>query len=407
MSWSEPWLFLDRLRRWLALLSRALLPSTSPKDESAIEVLQEHRIRLVVALQHTDQQEMLLRESYTEQTFDYVSQCLRTCLLPLSAALVYVPTNMPPQPLGGALSEAQKVLYTSLDLNVAALQSKVGKLENAPKHNVVDRMAIVVPSGWDSVGKIRLLSENFSPEAVLEGWTTDLAIPIFPSEEEHETDDAPDDAAEADSNEHDLHANGGAEVYESGPRPPSLVSSPPPSPPMSPSKLPKSALADYERRVQDPNAHKAPPPPEIEVTMQPTQEFLADMRAQLVQYEAQDAEKGSFASTNAGALNTSKFNLNIAGANATGEALDNLGDVSFNVGGVSYNTLTAGEAIERLKRPQLASPRSDSKSGTPRSARRDQSGTQDGDFPTEKLEEYFASLIKKGGGSRGSTPSKS
>ena len=160
MSWKEPWLFLDRLRRWLALLSRSLLPSNIAKDESPLDVIKEHQLNITLVLQHTDYQESLLRESYTEESFDYISQCLRTCLLPLSAALVYVPSTLPPQQPGGPLSEVQKVVYASLGLDVSSLQAKSSKPDLTPKHNVVDRMAIVVPSGWDSLGKIRLLSEN-------------------------------------------------------------------------------------------------------------------------------------------------------------------------------------------------------------------------------------------------------
>lgn len=112
-------------------------------------------------------------------------------------------------------------------------------------------------------------------------------------------------------------------------------------------------------------------------------------------------------------MHTGKFNINAGGVTATGEALSELGDVSFNVGGVSYDTRSAEQAIERMKRPQGGAS-SDSRSGTPRPSRRDQKtgsdstpGSKGGDIPTEKLEEYFASLMKKGGGgSQSGTPSK-
>lgn len=40
--------------------------------------------------------------------------------------------------------------------------------------NVVDREAVLVPAGWDSWGKIRILRERFDCEAVGRGWEADL-----------------------------------------------------------------------------------------------------------------------------------------------------------------------------------------------------------------------------------------
>ena len=143
------------------------------------------------------------------------------------------------------------------------------------------------------------------------------------------------------------------------------------------------------------------------------------MRAQLQYYEAQDAASrssngGAGPNTTAGALR----GVNTSSTNATaGEALGELGDVSFNVGGVSYDTASAEAAIERLKRPSQQQSRvesaSDSRSGTPRPGRRearDGSSGQEGvgtpsgkggEIPTERLEEYFASLMKRGGSQAG------
>ena len=184
MSWKEPWTFISSLRAWFALLARALLPEQAGKDEKPLEVLKEHALSLTLVLQHVEAQEGLERENYREESFDYISQTLRTCLLPLSAALVYTPTTPAPSQPSSPLSEIQKLLYASLQLDVGALQTRrpgsagagaqAKKEELLPRHNVVDRMAILVPSGWDSIGKIRLLSETFSPEVALEGWLADL-----------------------------------------------------------------------------------------------------------------------------------------------------------------------------------------------------------------------------------------
>lgn len=418
LSWKEPWNFLKQLRHWLNLLSLALLPSSTPTHESPLEVLKEHHINLTVVLQHVEVQEMLLRENYTEETFDLISQCIRTCVLPLDAALVYTTSIPPPQPPASPLSEIQKVIYASLNLNVATLQAKNLKTEDAkavPKHEFFDRMAVVVPSKDDSAAKVRMLSETFSPESFTEGWTSDLNLPVF------STSPIKDQLIEVTNDQvKESQTNSGAEVYESAASP--IESSPLPSSPLSPSKGSRSAIREYEESIVNPNAHKQPKPPALEVSTKPEQEFLAEMRRVLQRYEQQDAERerqrgqSSQISSTASAL--------IGGSNSTSNnaALEQLGDVSFNVGGVNYNSLSAEAAIERLKRPQVSSMESSSGASTPRTSTprpprreggeitegRDTPGSGKGDIPTEKLEEYFASLMKRGtgGSSRGSTPSR-
>lgn len=40
--------------------------------------------------------------------------------------------------------------------------------------NVVDKDKVMVPSGWDSWGKIKVLRERFDPEALSTAWDADL-----------------------------------------------------------------------------------------------------------------------------------------------------------------------------------------------------------------------------------------
>ncbi|KAK3072585.1 hypothetical protein LTR53_006539 [Teratosphaeriaceae sp. CCFEE 6253] len=437
LSWKEPWRFLTLLRRWLQLLARALLPLDA-RFEDPLEVLKEHKLAVTVCVQHVEAQEGLERESYSEESFDYISQCIRTCILPLSAGLVYTSSTPPPQQPGSPLSDVQKVMYISLGLDLAPLSpsppkssTTVRRDDLGPKHNVVDRMALIVPSGWDSAGKIRLLSETFSPESVLEAWIADLNVPISPPTLTIEDSDVVKDAPQLEN-----QANAGAEheqeVFATSPtvsEAPSLTARP-----FSPSKRALSAISSYEQAVLDPNAHKAPRPPQIEITTKPTQQFLAEMRAHLQQLEAEDAEKAKHHTSDRDRPSTTAGSraLGMPSGEQTG-ALDGLGDVSFNVGGVEYNAVTAEAAIERLRRPaQLDSPvaavsreeraASSPRTLTPRPPRRDVStetpappstsskagkGTED--LPIDKLEEYFHSLMKRSGGggaSGSSTPSR-
>ena len=440
LSWHLPWTFLSTLQTWFSLLARALLTEQARKDENPLEVIKEHALNITVVLQHVEAQEELEREGYKDDTFDHISQSLRTCLLPLSAGLIYTPTNPAPTQPGGPLTEAQKLIYTSLGLDVGTLQTRrpgsagtgaqAKKEELAPRHNVVDRMAILVPGGWDSVGKIRLLSETFSPESTLEGWVADLdksaaefsralvAASRDPGTEQQEpsTQESADDASTLQASGTNA-PTGPTELYSSQPSP--TFESLPDDPPMSPSKLPKSAISPYEQTITNPHAHKIHSPPRMDVTVKPEQEFLAEMRAHLQRLEAQDKERER---RDPSSVHTTYNSLSNASASSDanvskGPALEELGDVSFNVGGVSYNTVSAEAAIERLKRPAhpgtptTAGAEAGSRTGTPRPRREDReessSSSKGGALETDKLEEYFASLMKRGAGaSRESTPSK-
>ncbi|KXT10813.1 hypothetical protein AC579_2964 [Pseudocercospora musae] len=435
LSWKQPWQFLQQLTRWLQLLAQSLLQPGVPAIDP-LDVLKEARLGITVVVQHTEAQEDLFREGYKEEDFDYISQCLRTAILPLHpfSALIYTTSTAPPQQAGGPLSEQQKVVFNSLGLDLTTLSPRRARSssgaerreELAPKHEFMDRMAIVIPAGWDSPAFIRTLSETFSPEDIVNGWLADLQPPRPPKP-------APEQKS-AETAVEVKQANGGAEVYESSPVDENEDF---PETPLSPSKLPPSAVRTYEQRVLDPQAHKAPKPPQIEVTTKPDQVFLAEMRQHLQQLESQDRERES-RGHHSGVSNTSlsgsggRF-VGLPAGESTG-ALGELGEVSFNVGGVSYDTMTAQAALDRLKRPTQASdsplsptPRTSTPKSPARSHRdanntgddrKTSSGTPGVTSPklsdskepldTAKLEEYFQSLMKKGGGasSQNATPTK-
>ncbi|GAB7359618.1 hypothetical protein MBLNU230_g6801t1 [Neophaeotheca triangularis] len=426
LSWKEPWKFMRHLRAWLQLLASSLREE-GHFHEDPLDVLKEHRIPLTVVIQHTEAQIALERDSWREEKFDYVSQLIRTAILPLSAALLYMPSTAPPQQPGSALTESQKVVYSSLGLDLGPLSpppasgaASAKREDLEPRHNVVDRMAICVPHGWDSLGKIRLLSETFSPEEMLESWLSDLSQPQQPPfriKPQESTSPPVEQPPTADA------GAGGEEVFGS-----SHASSP--SPPASTQQTPaiQSAIAQYESEVTDPNAHKAPLAPAITTTTRREQDFLSEMKRELDTLATQDADRsnnktrttaGNSTLTNTGGSGNTTRRLDSGSGSG---ALDDLGDVSFNVGGVSYNTVSAEAAIQNLRRPQQgqdtaagASP-AGSRGGTPRPREREVSGTPassgakgnkagEADVPVADLEKYFASLMKKGGGGGGSSAS--
>ena len=429
LSWREPWTFLSKLRQWLQLLAKAVEPNARP-EEDIMELLKESKLVISLVVQHVEAQQDLERDGWQEETFDFVAQALRTSLLPLHplTSLLFTSSSTPLQQPGANLTEAQITVYQSLDLDLATLGPKAtaggapAKAEDLlPRHNVVDRMNIVVPQGWDSAGKIRLLSEDFSPEEVLAAWQQDLSHPVIafsstPKANEDETTSSDDTNASSGA--------AGEEVYASAVSP---IEGENDIPLNSPSNSAPSAIRSYETQIQDPNAHKRPKPPTITVTTRNEQDFLKEMRTELDNLIARDRERGEVhRNPSAGVANRS---VGMPTGESTG-ALNELGDVSFNVGGVSYNTVSAEAAIERLKRPAQPLPPAQQaqatdgaagssgspRAGTPRQPRREDRGEvatptsgKSSDFPSEDLEKYFASLAKKAGGaesSRAGTPSK-
>lgn len=404
LSWKKPWKFLDQIKHWIQLLAKALLQdgalATDPMD-----VIKDAQIALTIVVQHTETQEALFRESYKEEDFDWISQCLRTAIMPLHplSAMIYTSSAAPPQQPGNPLTEPQKVIFHALGLDLAALSPKLPrpadstsskKEDLAPKQEFMDRMAIIIPPAWDSYAYIRMLSDSFTPEDLLRDWLLDLQPPPQVSSPLAEDDAVPPGSPSAEA---------GAEVYESSAPDNEDIPEGTPAQP--------SAIKTYEARIIDPQSHRrihAANNSAVEVTTKPDQKFLAEMRAHLQELEAADASR----ERPSGVSTTSLSSGNRAGTGlpqgqATG-ALGELGEVSFNVGGVSYDSVSAEAAIERLRRPQ--------RDGTPTrpavKTRGEGSGTpataevKSPELPIDKLEEYFASLVAKSGGSREGTPSK-
>ncbi|KAF2725327.1 hypothetical protein K431DRAFT_281282 [Polychaeton citri CBS 116435] len=453
LNWNSPWDFLAELRAWYQLIARALLPAGA-KDEDPVEALKEFAVKVSVVVQHTEAQEAHERDGWKEDRFDFVSQNLRTVLLPLNGALVYTSSAAPPQQPGSPLSDVQKVIFTSLGIDLASLSpspsrtpgtAPARKEDLLPKHNVVDRMAICVPAGWDSAGKIRLLSETFSPEEALTAWQNDLdtlapslhrrimeepgrqsSQNVFSASGQAQTDADP--SMSTDSNptkelRQQEEVYGTTSPSASPALQPTTDVQSPPLPPSSPSELTTSALTNYNAHIIDPHAHRTPLAPSINISYTAEQSFLTEMKSHLDSLTSQDVEKARVnpASSRPATSTTGVGRMAGTPSGDTSGALDALGDVSFNVGGVNYNTAGAEAAIANLKRPAqrttgdggsgLSSPRT----GTPRPPGRDRerstpgvSGAKKDEVPVEELEKYFASLMKKSGGSgsQSSTPTR-
>ncbi|THX87081.1 hypothetical protein D6D05_02291 [Aureobasidium pullulans] len=383
LDWAKPWDFIHTLRQWTRLLNLV----TSSLDETAQEALQENMsawqqrrdrdiatsmtdnhtplplgpgehddplgLPLLVVCQNAQHIESLEKErGYREAHFDYILQFLRTVLLKHGAGLVY---TMPAQP--GSL---QPLVHHALDINSSP--------DGPPKHNVVDRDRVLVPPGWDSWGKIRVLREGFDVEGVSRAWGVEIQdLPSTPSSPTQPT------TPEAQT------AGGAAE--------PSLVAEQ------------DTTITLYEQQIQNPHP-PAPSLPKLEVECTPDQTFLATQAESLDRYRAEDEaakkarEARRVASGTGGPTSSSNDET---GARAMAE---HVGPVQFNMGGIQYD---ADEVIRRLKdrnKPAAAqaSPGGVSTPFSPQSPSSSNAQDSSKDLPTENLEAYFASLMKGGRG---------
>jgi dynein light intermediate chain 1 len=326
LDWAKPWLFIDTLRESLRLLH---LVTSSLDDSAAQSAMQEnmaawqhrrHRhvatsmtdnhiplplgpgehddplgLPLIVVCQNAQHIETLEKErGYRESHFDYILQFLRTVLLKHGAALIY---TMPAQP--GAL---QPLVHHALDIASSA--------DPSPKHNLVDRDRVLVPPGWDSWAKIRILREGFDVESISRAWAIEI----------QDMTSAPN-----------------------SPTRPSTPKAQTSEPPLTIHQ--ETTLSLYEEQI--PNPHPpAPSQPKLEVECTPDQIFLAAQAESLERYRAEDetAKKARDARRIAGGTGVPLSTPNDeSGARAMA---DQVGPVQFNMGGIQYD---ADEVLRRLK----------------------------------------------------------
>ncbi|WVQ94127.1 hypothetical protein IAU59_001205 [Kwoniella sp. CBS 9459] len=121
-----------------------------------------------------------------EERTDWIQQVLRTVCLAYGASLFY---TAPTQPTTYTLVRTYLLhrLYTippplnpvsnaSSNAQTEAIQHPSSTRFPFPyRANVLDRDAVMVPSGWDSWGKINVLREGFDPARVGKAWAASLS----------------------------------------------------------------------------------------------------------------------------------------------------------------------------------------------------------------------------------------
>src|SRR5258706_2679357 len=100
------------------------------------------------------------------------------------ASLIYTIPSVP--------SPLQTLIHSSLGIQ--------SLLKRQPlRHNVIDREKVLVPSNWDSWGKIRVLREGFDVEGVNRGWSVDIGESLGPASK-GELDDTATQASKTEEN---------------------------------------------------------------------------------------------------------------------------------------------------------------------------------------------------------------
>ncbi|KAF9585958.1 hypothetical protein BGW38_010773 [Lunasporangiospora selenospora] len=266
LDWSRPWTFMETLQRWIKVLQIALqqiclegavAAATWTKGKALMDELQEKLIRflqeytepqanpsLATSILNDDQSVLLpltegcltdntglpivivctkVRSVYSdhinhlerdmdfkEETFDYIQQSLRTICLKYGAGLFYTSIHHPHtfanlrqyllhRLLGSPVSSSGP---NAIHLN-PNLASPLASFPFKKRAQVVERDQVMVPSGWDSFGKIKVLRPGFDCEGLVNGWESDQEAPSGGATE-----------AEAKSSSPTVNASGARQVYQ-------------------------------------------------------------------------------------------------------------------------------------------------------------------------------------------------
>lgn len=127
-------------------------------------------VPLVVVCTKSDNVSTLERElDYKEEQFDYIQQTLRTICLKYGAGLFYTTTRQPQT----FVNLRKYILHRLLGSKASSSDTKSAYAFNIKAH-VVERDTVLVPTGWDSWGKIKVLRDGFDCEGLLQGWELDM-----------------------------------------------------------------------------------------------------------------------------------------------------------------------------------------------------------------------------------------
>ncbi|GAA5966064.1 hypothetical protein JCM8115_004918 [Rhodotorula mucilaginosa] len=183
--------------------SGAMPSSTSTSNLHAADaplpagtLLENLGLGLVIVCTKADQMNMLERDrEFSEDLFDHVQQLVRTVALRYGAAVFYTSQTNPasyaklrqyilhrlfaPDPSLQLATTTPTPTSTAATSRTAPAQSTPRQSARASfpflhRANVVDRDQVLVPAGWDTWGKIKILRERFDCDACGQRWEADL-----------------------------------------------------------------------------------------------------------------------------------------------------------------------------------------------------------------------------------------
>ncbi|GBF67032.1 cytoplasmic dynein 1 light intermediate chain [Trichophyton mentagrophytes] len=387
LDWENPWTWVRELREWVRLLRSVLI---SLDDETKVvmeEVMSDWKDRrrgldpshvpgsgpvssiplgpgewdeglgipTCVVCQGAEKIEQLEKDhGWREEEFDYILQFMRTILLKHGSSLIYTTRFL--------ANSLQGLIQSSLGIHSLLKRQSL-------KHNVIDRDKILVPSNWDSWGKIRIIREGFNIEGVGTSWSVEIQGPPESLKRSSSGDDE-----EAQEREDPDSAASAVAVYEQT------------------IKDPKGAASISRARQSESR--------QIEVTTVDSQAFLTEQVEVLEQLKAEDEKQERQMRKGGGVIKDSDMMMGIDDMNRVNE---HIGPVQFNMGGIQVD---ADDMLRRLKEREAsrASARSGSVSPTPPGGPTSPGippigqGT-DGKLGNEGLATFFAGLMKKSGGS--------
>ena len=252
-----------------------------------------------VVCQNTDRLTLLQQQyNWKDDDFDFVLQYLRTIILKHGGSLIY---TMPDTP--GAL---QTLIHSTL-----GIQSLLKKKELKPVH--YERDHIVIPSNWDTWGKIRVLREAFLDiEGLSKAWSSEIRSPVGDNENEITASDE----AKIDTNE-----NFGAE---------------------------RSAVDRYEKTLKGPHGKSsnvdissASDSNNLELESTSHQKFLENQLEILDKLNAEDEKSKAKNEQQKNVVTTSSQSDSLSGV-----VEDQIGPVQFNMGGIQVD---AEHMVKKLK----------------------------------------------------------
>nr|CAG8490914.1 3735_t:CDS:10 [Entrophospora candida] len=209
LDWTRPWTFIETLQRWIKFIESSIKDVCSEggtgsksgwtKGKAVVDELKESLERfiqkytepadpnnvtnelplgpgtlttnlgipIVVVCTKSDNVERGF--DYKEELFDFIQQSLRTICLKYGAALFY--TTIRQEQTFTDLR--QYILHRLLGTKALSGDAKATYAFSKKAH-VVDRDTVMVPSGWDSWGKIKISKEGFDCEGLLNGWDLDM-----------------------------------------------------------------------------------------------------------------------------------------------------------------------------------------------------------------------------------------